>query len=95
MHLYSSSIGEMMKPSSRYLVIIKGERVLDDQFQMEWAGPIGPARVKCPDCGQELLIEGVGELACGGCCSQYAISGGSPLAGRHRYAIRRKVVGLV
>ena len=82
----------MMSRDPQRYVIIKGQRTLDDQFQMEWAGPIGPAKVKCPDCEQELTIEGVGDLTCGECHSQFAIAGYTPLSGRHRYSIRRKVV---
>ncbi len=83
----------MGKESQRY-VIIKGQRALDDQFRMEWAGPVGPATVKCPDCEQEFTIEGAGELTCGGCRSLFAISGDAPLSGRRHYSIRRQAVGL-
>lgn len=81
-----------MSRDSKHYVMIRGECVLDDHFQMEWAGPVGPATVKCPDCDEELTIEGIGDLTCGGCGSQYDVSGGVPLSGRRRYSIRRKVV---
>lgn len=81
----------MSRHPNRY-VIIRGQCVMDDQFRMEWTGPIGPAKVKCPDCEQELTIEGIGDLSCGGCRSQYAVSGDTPLSGRRQYSIRRKVV---